>query len=59
MTRDSNGVPVSIVDMDVPVTAIDDILEDYECNESKSFTRTESTDRKGRNNHLLIKAQYI
>nr|XP_046255030.1 protein cordon-bleu isoform X2 [Scatophagus argus]XP_046255031.1 protein cordon-bleu isoform X2 [Scatophagus argus]XP_046255032.1 protein cordon-bleu isoform X2 [Scatophagus argus] len=51
MSTDSNEVPVSVVDMDVPVTAIDEVLEDYECkiaeNEAKSLTRTESAGSKG------------
>ncbi|KAK1895473.1 Protein cordon-bleu, partial [Dissostichus eleginoides] len=48
---DSNEVPVSVVDMDVPVTAIDEVLEDYERHiveiETKSLTRTESAGSKG------------
>ncbi|XP_033983659.1 protein cordon-bleu isoform X3 [Trematomus bernacchii] len=44
MSTDSNEVPVSVVDMDVPVTAIDEVLEDYERHiveiETKSLTRT-------------------
>ncbi|XP_071324489.1 protein cordon-bleu isoform X3 [Trachinotus anak] len=51
MSTDSNEVPVSVVDMDVPVTAIDEVLEDYECNilenEAKSLTKTESAGSKG------------
>ncbi|XP_036930006.1 protein cordon-bleu isoform X3 [Acanthopagrus latus] len=51
MSTDSNEVPVSVVDMDVPVTAIDEVLEDYEHNivenEKKSLTRTESAGTKG------------
>ncbi|XP_034554476.1 protein cordon-bleu isoform X3 [Notolabrus celidotus] len=51
LSTDSNDVPVSVVDMDVPVTAIDEILEDIEHNivenTSKSLTRTESTGSKG------------
>ncbi|XP_070691070.1 protein cordon-bleu [Pempheris klunzingeri] len=51
MSTDSNEVPVSVVDMDVPVTAIDEVLEDYERNsvenEAKSLTRTESAGSKG------------
>lgn len=53
MSTDSNEVPVSVVDMDVPVTAIDEVLEDYELNiaenEAKSLTRTESAGSKGKN----------
>ncbi|KAF3840036.1 hypothetical protein F7725_018753 [Dissostichus mawsoni] len=51
MSTDSNEVPVSVVDMDVPVTAIDEVLEDYERHiveiETKSLTRTESAGSKG------------
>lgn len=51
MSTDSNEVPVSVVDIDIPVTAIDDVLEYYEQsiaeNEAKSITRTESADSKG------------
>lgn len=52
MSTDSNEVPVSVVDIDVPVTAIDDVLGEYEHdiaeNEAKSITRTESAGSKGR-----------
>ncbi|XP_074510347.1 protein cordon-bleu isoform X3 [Sebastes fasciatus] len=51
MSTDSNEVPVSVVDMDVPVTAIDEVLEDYERhiveNETTSITRIESAGSKG------------
>ncbi|XP_022609119.1 protein cordon-bleu isoform X3 [Seriola dumerili] len=51
MSTDSNEVPVSVVDMDVPVTAIDEVLEDYESNvvenEAKALMRTESAGSKG------------
>lgn len=54
ISTDSNEVPVSVVDMDVPVTAIDEVLEDFECNNkdkgAKSLTRmdySESTGSKG------------
>ncbi|XP_034730791.1 protein cordon-bleu isoform X8 [Etheostoma cragini] len=51
MSTDSNEVPVSVVDMYVPVTAIDEVLEDYEChiveNETKSLTSTVSAGSKG------------
>lgn len=47
----SNEVPVSVVDMDVPVTAIDEVLEDFDCkivkNEAKLLTGTKSTGKKG------------
>uniref|UniRef100_A0A3B4YEC9 Cordon-bleu WH2 repeat protein n=1 Tax=Seriola lalandi dorsalis TaxID=1841481 RepID=A0A3B4YEC9_SERLL len=53
MSTDSNEVPVSVVDMDVPVTAIDEVLEDYESNvvenEAKALTRTESSSTKPQN----------
>ncbi|XP_065813902.1 protein cordon-bleu isoform X2 [Labrus bergylta] len=52
MSTNSNEVPVSVVDMDVPVTAIDEVLEDFEQNieekEARSLTRTESAGSKGR-----------
>ncbi|KAM6995352.1 protein cordon-bleu [Tautogolabrus adspersus] len=52
MSTNSNDVPVSVVDLDVPVTAIDEVLEDFEQNieqkEAQSLTRTESTGSKGR-----------
>lgn len=58
MSTDSNEVPVSVVDMDVPVTAIDEVLEDYERNivenEAKSLTRTESAGSKGTKNNTYI-----
>ncbi|XP_029928324.1 protein cordon-bleu isoform X2 [Myripristis murdjan] len=51
LSTDSNDVPVSVVDMDVPVTAIDEILEDYGDNtshsEAKPLTRTQSGASKG------------
>ncbi|XP_049902089.1 protein cordon-bleu isoform X2 [Epinephelus moara] len=51
MSTNSNDVPVSVVDMDVPVTAIDEVLEEYERHtvehETKSVTRTESAGSKG------------
>ncbi|XP_074539636.1 protein cordon-bleu isoform X2 [Halichoeres trimaculatus] len=51
MSADSNQVPVSVVDMDVPVTAIDEVLEDFEHstieNTSNILTRTESRSSKG------------
>ncbi|XP_008290971.1 protein cordon-bleu [Stegastes partitus] len=51
MSTDSNEVPVSVVDMDVPVTAIDEVMEVYERStvehEAKSLTRTESAGSKG------------
>lgn len=51
-----NGVPVSVVDMDVPVTAIDEVLEEYGRaiaeNEATSLTRTESSVSKGMKNNM-------
>ncbi|XP_037309541.2 protein cordon-bleu isoform X2 [Pungitius pungitius] len=47
LSTDSNEVPVSVVDMDVPVTAIDEVLEDYERHETTSLTRIEPTRRNG------------
>lgn len=56
MSTHSNEVPVSVVDMDVPVTAIDEVLEDYERivveNGMKSLSRTESTGSTGAMNTL-------
>lgn len=56
MSTGRNEVPVSVVDMDVPVTAIDEVLEEYGCtiaeNEAKSLTRTESAGRKGMKNNM-------
>ncbi|XP_076008696.1 protein cordon-bleu isoform X2 [Genypterus blacodes] len=50
-STDSNEVPVSVVDMDVPVTAIDEVLDDYGHNiienEPTLLTRTESAGSKG------------
>lgn len=56
MSTGSNEVPVSVVDMDVPVTAIDDVLEDNDHkiteNKAKSSTRTESASGKGMKNNM-------
>ncbi|XP_068452449.1 protein cordon-bleu isoform X2 [Clinocottus analis] len=46
-STDSNEVPVSVVDMDVPVTAIDEVLEDYERHVVESETKMEPAGRKG------------
>ncbi|XP_043973870.1 protein cordon-bleu isoform X2 [Gambusia affinis] len=49
-STDSSDVPVSVVDMYVPVTAIDEVLEEFEFvvgHEVKPLTKTESTDSKG------------
>lgn len=47
----SNEVPVSVVDMDVPITAIDEVLEEFDCkitkNEAKLFTGTEPAGSNG------------
>ncbi|KAK2844289.1 hypothetical protein Q5P01_010948 [Channa striata] len=49
MSTDSNEVPVSVVDMDVPVTAIDEVLENYEDTiaENEALTKNESVGNKG------------
>ncbi|XP_061572385.1 protein cordon-bleu isoform X3 [Cololabis saira] len=51
MSTNSNDVPVSVVDMDVPVTAIDDVLQEYDCiveeHVVKSLTNTEPSPSKG------------
>lgn len=56
-------VPVSVVDMDVPVTAIDEVLEDYDHNiiehEVKAFTRKESAGSKGRKNSQCIRFKMV
>lgn len=63
MSSDSNEVPVSVVDLDVPVTAIDEVLEDYDHNiiehEVKSFTRKESAGSKGRKNNQCIRFKMV
>lgn len=52
ISSDNNEVPVSVVDMDVPVTAIDEVLEDYGSNfvenDTKLLIRTESARSKGK-----------
>lgn len=54
----SNEVPVSVLDMDVPVTAIDEVLEDYDRNivekEAKPLTRTESAGSKGTKSSIYV-----
>lgn len=56
MSTDSNEVPVSVVDMDVPVTAIDEVLVDYERitvqHEAMTLIKTKSAIGKGRKNRL-------
>ncbi|XP_028326062.1 protein cordon-bleu isoform X3 [Gouania willdenowi] len=51
MSTDSNEVPVSMVDMDVPVTAIDEVLEDLQRSEVehevKFLIQTKSAESKG------------
>jgi len=57
MSTNSDEVPVSVVDMDVPVTAIDEVLEyehDIIQHEGKSLTRTESAGSKGKKNNQHI-----
>ncbi|XP_047216613.1 protein cordon-bleu isoform X3 [Girardinichthys multiradiatus] len=52
-STDRSEVPVSVVDMDVPVTTIDEVLEEYELDvvehEVKALTKAESTGSKGPN----------
>ncbi|XP_024122936.1 protein cordon-bleu isoform X3 [Oryzias melastigma] len=49
MSTNSNEVPVSVVDIDVPVTAIDDVLQDYEHDIVKhELTSFEGTNRSGK-----------
>ncbi|XP_029308149.1 protein cordon-bleu isoform X2 [Cottoperca gobio] len=64
-STNSNEVPVSVVDMDVPVTAIDEVLEDYERhiveNESASskgpgFSHQSSVEPKNKNNNACTAA---
>lgn len=61
MSTGSNEVPVSVVDMDVPVTAIDDVLEDNDHkiteNEAKSSTRTESAGGKGMKTSMYVSSR--
>ncbi|XP_013858860.1 protein cordon-bleu isoform X2 [Austrofundulus limnaeus] len=49
-STDSNEIPVSLVDMYVPVTAIDEVLDEYEHNgvedDVKLLTKTESADQE-------------
>lgn len=63
MSTDSNEVPVSVVDMDVPVTAIDEVLEDYESNivdyDARLLIRTESAHSKGRKEKKNAQIQQI
>uniref|UniRef100_A0A4W5P1E7 Cordon-bleu WH2 repeat protein n=1 Tax=Hucho hucho TaxID=62062 RepID=A0A4W5P1E7_9TELE len=40
MSTESNDIPVSVVDMEVPVTAIDEVLDDYE---TQSMTHHQAT----------------
>uniref|UniRef100_A0A8C7XUZ1 Cordon-bleu WH2 repeat protein n=1 Tax=Oryzias sinensis TaxID=183150 RepID=A0A8C7XUZ1_9TELE len=55
MSTNSNEVPVSVVDIDVPVTAIDDVLQDYEHDIGKheltSFDRAKRSNREGSGIH--------
>lgn len=54
--RGGNEVPVSVVDAEVPVTAIDDVLEEYDCqtaeNGAYSLTTTMSVGSKGNNKSI-------
>ncbi|RVE62416.1 hypothetical protein OJAV_G00156930 [Oryzias javanicus] len=47
MSTNSNEVPVSVVDIDVPVTAIDDVLQDYEHDVVTSFEKTKRSSKEG------------
>ncbi|XP_077950229.1 protein cordon-bleu isoform X5 [Gasterosteus aculeatus] len=47
LSTDSNEVPVSVVDMDVPVTAIDEVLEDFERHDTTSLTQIQPASRNG------------
>uniref|UniRef100_A0A3P9HBU3 Cordon-bleu WH2 repeat protein n=1 Tax=Oryzias latipes TaxID=8090 RepID=A0A3P9HBU3_ORYLA len=55
MSTNSNKVPVSVVDIDVPVTAIDDVLQDYEHDIGKheltSFDGAKRSNREGSGIH--------
>ncbi|XP_014891311.1 protein cordon-bleu isoform X6 [Poecilia latipinna] len=59
-STDGSDVPVSVVDMDVPVTAIDEVLEEFEFvveHGVKPLTKTESTDSKGSVHHSADEQQ--
>uniref|UniRef100_A0A3B3X3P5 WH2 domain-containing protein n=1 Tax=Poecilia mexicana TaxID=48701 RepID=A0A3B3X3P5_9TELE len=59
-STDGSDVPVSVVDMDVPVTAIDEVLEEFEFvveRGVKPLTKTESTDSKGSVHHSADEQQ--
>lgn len=47
LSTDSNEVPVSVVDMDVPVTAIDEVLEDFERHDTTSLTQIQPASING------------
>ncbi|XP_064801919.1 protein cordon-bleu-like isoform X7 [Oncorhynchus masou masou] len=54
MSTESNDIPVSVVDMEVPVTAIDEVLEDYETQSMTDYQATlmsssQTTDNKDLN----------
>ncbi|XP_056142941.1 protein cordon-bleu [Lampris incognitus] len=53
LSIESNEVPVSLVDMDIPITAIDEVLEEYGQNTAKEETKphvsTQSKDSTGSN----------
>ncbi|KAM3614173.1 uncharacterized protein V6R79_011088 [Siganus canaliculatus] len=53
--EDNNEVPVSVVDVDVPVTAIDEVVDDYECKITQnvviSQTNAESSGSKTESFH--------
>nr|XP_046169755.1 protein cordon-bleu-like isoform X2 [Oncorhynchus gorbuscha] len=54
MSTESNDIPVSVVDMEIPVTAIDEVLEDYETQSMTDYQATlmsssQTTDNKDLN----------
>uniref|UniRef100_A0A8C7MMU3 Cordon-bleu WH2 repeat protein n=1 Tax=Oncorhynchus kisutch TaxID=8019 RepID=A0A8C7MMU3_ONCKI len=54
MSTESNDIPVSVVDMEVPVTAIDEVLEDYETpsmtdHQATLMSSSQRTDNKNLN----------
>ncbi|KAM9405540.1 protein cordon-bleu-like isoform 7-T8 [Salvelinus alpinus] len=54
MSTESNDIPVSVVDMEVPVTAIDEVLEDYETqsmtdHQATLMSSSQTTDNKDLN----------
>uniref|UniRef100_A0A4W5PRW9 Cordon-bleu WH2 repeat protein n=1 Tax=Hucho hucho TaxID=62062 RepID=A0A4W5PRW9_9TELE len=59
MSTESNDIPVSVVDMEVPVTAIDEVLEDYETQSMTDYQATlmsssQTTDNKDSHHHSSV-----